>query len=338
MTRPLDVAVEPLDREDFDAAELVALHPPLLWNPNKRVVFQVACPRGSSARGRIAYSQWPAMTLPETVDLRRAAQLVEGRGDVYDYAPAMTDPQAVEWHVNFADPHLFVGYGSGLFAQDEMQVAEHPALGSLKEALEARRCPVRTVASGRPTPVLVMGVERRCRVDTTPNAAQGRPHGLYGNAFAEAAPEQVRRATTRIDPPTVTNLIAMAAPADGRGPYLARTVERILVTAFTAFHAAVMESDRSRGGIGPVAIHTGFWGCGAFGGDRTLMALLQMIAAQMASADRVVFHAVSDAGVRTLEVARRSAAETLGGSTIPTAELIERIERLGFAWGVSDGN
>ncbi|MFN8177613.1 MAG: hypothetical protein U0167_06790 [bacterium] len=338
MTRPFDVSVEPLDRDVFDAAELVALHPPLLWNPNKRVVFQVACPRGSSARGRISYSQWPAMPLPESADLRRASQLVEARADVYDYAPAMTDPRAVEWHVNFADPHLFVAYGSGLFAQDEMQVAEHPALGSLKEALEARRCPVRTVAGGRPTPVLVMGVERRCRVDTAPNAAEGRPHGLYGNAFAAAAPEDVRRATARIDPPTVTNLIAMAAPAGGRGRYLAQTIERILITALTAFRAAVMESDRSRDGAGPVAVHTGFWGCGAFGGDRVLMALLQMIAAQMAEVDRLVFHAVSAAGVKTLETARARAAEALGGSTLPTAELIERIEALGFTWGVSDGN
>lgn len=41
----------------------------------------------------------------------------------------------MEWWVNFADPILFVAYAGRLFAQDEIQVAEHPALGHLKEKL-----------------------------------------------------------------------------------------------------------------------------------------------------------------------------------------------------------
>lgn len=39
---------------------------------------------------------------------------------------------AVEWDVNFADPRLFTAYGSELFAQDEMQVAEHLAFGAVR--------------------------------------------------------------------------------------------------------------------------------------------------------------------------------------------------------------
>lgn len=46
----------------------------------------------------------------------------------------------------------------------------------------------------RPTPVLISGLERRCSVDLAPNAAQGRPNGLYGNAFASAEPGAVSRA------------------------------------------------------------------------------------------------------------------------------------------------
>ncbi|MEX1263094.1 MAG: hypothetical protein WEE66_04010 [Actinomycetota bacterium] len=44
----------------------------------------------------------------------------------------------------------------------------------------------------------------------------------------------------------------------------------------------------------------GFWGCGAFGGDRLLMTTLQSLAAEMAG--------------------------------------IHRLAGLGFEWGVSDGN
>jgi hypothetical protein len=47
-------------------------------------------------------------------------------------------------------------------------------------------------------------------------------------------------------------------------------IEFVLATAFTGFSAARLESAR----LNPspvVAIHTGFWGCGAFGGNRVLM-------------------------------------------------------------------
>lgn len=120
-------------------------HPPVLRDPNKKVVFEVACPVGTVHEGEIAYSRWPALALPEVMALDGAAQRVKVREGVYDYASATGMEGgpfgAVEWHVNFADPRLFTAYGSGLFAQDEMQVAEHPALGALREALSARRWP-----------------------------------------------------------------------------------------------------------------------------------------------------------------------------------------------------
>jgi endo-1,4-beta-mannosidase len=83
--------------------------------------------------------------------------------DVYDYKPAWLEGKSLEWHVNFADPHLFTAYGTSLFTQDEMQVAEHPILGSLREAILSRGLPALTVEDGSPTPVLVAGAERRCR-------------------------------------------------------------------------------------------------------------------------------------------------------------------------------
>ena len=264
---------------------------------------------------------------------------VEARPGFYDYTRASDRADAVEWHVNFADPHLFVAYGSRLFAQDEMQVAEHPVLGSLKEALVARKLPAVTVEGGQPTPVLVMGAPRHCRVATEPNAAEGRPHGLYGNAFARADPEAVRRATTRIDPPTTTNLIAMAAPAGGVGRYRIKEIEYVLVTAFTAFRAAVLESARSRGSDGPVVVHSGFWGCGAFGGDRVLMTTLQVIAAEMAGVERIVFHTGDPSGAAAIREMRRMFEMDLAvGSAMAVPELIRRINALGFEWGVSDGN
>ncbi len=50
-------------------------------------------------------------------------------------------------------------------------------------------------------------------------------------------------------------------------------------------------------------IHTGFWGCGAFGGNRTLMVILQALAADLAGVE-TVFWAVDKRGVELAEEAR----------------------------------
>ena len=330
---------EPFVRLSFEIPELVADHPPRLSDRNKKVVFEVASPSGMSHRGRLDYSRWASLPWPESVDPGAAMRRAVDRPGFFDYEPEPDRPGAVEWHVNFADPILFVAYGSGLFAQDEMQVAEHPALGSLCEALRARAIRTMTEEDGRPTPVLMMGVPRLCRVATEPDVAEGRPHGLYGNAFARADPAVVRRATTRIDPPTITNLIAMAAPSVGTGRYRADEIEGVLATAFTAFRAAAIESARSRGAGSPVVVHTGFWGCGAFGGNRVLMTTLQAIAAELAGVDRIVFHTGDPSGVASIRAMRRLFDESLiDGSVLDVSDLIRRIDAEGFEWGMSDGN
>lgn len=329
MTKP----GQSMERRTIEAQGLFDEHPPVLRNTNKKAVFEIACPPGSSHGGQVVYSRWAAMPLPETFACERAVENVVRHDGFYDYRPVLSEAGAVEWHVNFADPHLFFAYGGPLFAQDEMQVAEHPILGSLREALQAEGAIALTVERGRPTPVLVSGVERRCRIATNPDAAEVRPLGLYGNEFSRAAAEAVRRATKRIDPPTTTNLIAIAAPSGGWGSYSAAEIERVLVTAWTGFRAAVLES-----GAGPVAVHTGFWGCGAFGGNRILMTMLQVIAAGAAGVDRLVFHAPGESGAAALDSALRMIRQELADQAIDSRDLIRRIAAMGLEWGESDGN
>lgn len=325
-----------LDRRTFDAATLMRDHAPRWTHPNKRLVFEIGSPPGSIHGGTIGYTRWAAEPLPDR--MRAGRGLVTVRPGYFDYEPVLGGPNTVEWHVNFADPDLFGAYAGALFAQDEMQVAEHPALGALKEALESIGIRPMTADSRGPTPVLVTGVERRVAVSTDPDPAAGLPRGLYGNAFAAATPDAVRAATRRIDPPTATNLIAIAAPYPGRGAYDAVTIETILVTAYTGFAAAVDESRRLVGADARVAIHTGYWGCGAFGGNRTLMALLQIIAAGTAGVARFVFHTGQRGGEAPLSTAIDVEAELVSRGTDETWALIEAIVTRRFQWGRSDGN
>ncbi|HET7249165.1 MAG TPA: hypothetical protein VFI79_04920 [Gemmatimonadales bacterium] len=318
--------LQPLETREFDTQRLVTEHPPVWGHPNKVAVYDCLCPRGSRHSGRLRYSRWPTLPLPERIDVKASLEKVQPRPGFYDYTPLATRPDAVEWHVNFADPDLFVAYGSPLFAQDEMQVAEHPALGSLKEALVAAGSVPLTEEGGRPTPILVAGVERRGRIDTT---------GLYGNAFARAPVNAVRRATTRLDPPTISNIIAIAAPT-GEGRYTKDEIEYILATAASGFRAAVIDSSEQLGRAAPVVVHSGFWGCGAFGGNRQLMLMLQIAAAGAAGLDRLVLH-TGDSGEEAYEDACRTLAK-VGDDSCSPSDLIARVTALGFEWGESDGN
>jgi Poly (ADP-ribose) glycohydrolase (PARG) len=319
-------------RRTYDPTALLAAHPPVLKHPHKRLVFDLACPPGAPHTGPIVVTRWAALALPATVELA-ATELIAMPG-YYDYQ----GPSDGVWHVNFADPQLFVAYGSRLLAQDELQAAEHPILGSVREALVAEGQPAVTEEAAHPTPVLVQGAERRCAIDTTPNLDAGRLYGLYGNRFAQASADQVRGALRVLQPPTRSHLIAMAAPV-GAGPYWPDQIARIVVTAVTGFAAAVAESRRAWPAA-PVEVRTGFWGCGAFGGNRHAMTLLQLLAARLAGVDRVVFYASDDAGLDAYRTGVRHLTQILAAGTPgePLAMLLERVADLDYQWGTSDGN
>jgi hypothetical protein len=214
-----DISSYVLCRRAFDADKLVKDFPPRLQDRNKKIVYRIACPPGCQHAGQLKFSRWRKMPLPQTLPSGQRQTQLEAREDVFGYEPLPEGSCKVEWYLNFADPHLFCAYGGSLFAQDEMQVAEHPALGSLREALAHSDLKPLTEEDGQPTPVLVQGVERRCAIATDRNLDQGRPVGLYGNNFARANSQAIECATRPIQPPTRTNLIAMAAPSCGQGAY-----------------------------------------------------------------------------------------------------------------------
>lgn len=324
---------QPIVRHAFDAAALCAAFPPRFTHPHKQLVHSLACPPNRPPRGTIVHSRWRAAPLPEVTPA--AAPAHEMREDVFGYEPSPAG--AVEWYLNFADPHLFFAYGGSLLAQDEHQVLEHPALGSLCEHLRAsadpRFRPV-TWEDGAATPVLVRGVERRCALATDPDPLEGRPLGLYGNRFARAPEDAVRRALTVLDPPTISNILAMAAPPGGSGPYEEHEIRGILVTAYTGFRAARLESDAAR-----LVVHTGHWGTGAFGGNKVLMTMLQLLAARLAGVDGLVYHTFDSTGSAAFaEGEQRLRAVAPGGAERGVDELVRAIRGMAFVWGVSDGN
>ena len=119
-----------------------------------------------------------------------------------------------------------------------------------------------------------------------------------------------------------------------------RTSEEIayvLNTAFTGFSAARRESARILAGtLSQTAIHTGFWGCGAFGGNRTLMTILQTLAGDLAGVD-IEFWAFDQAGLKVAEDAYQ-VYMSLRDTMASVSQVLDELVRRKYKWGVSDGN
>ena len=325
----------PICRQIFDTQATIESHPPKLRHANKKLVYQIACPPNSVHHGRLVFSRWPTRSVATIDPSFSYDTTIDSIGGYFGYDRSTIDNQ-VEWYLNFAHADLFCAYGFAVFAQDEIQVAEHPALASLREALLSAKIEPFTVERGAPTPILIRGVERRCAIATDPNPALGRLQGLYGNNFARASADAIAGATKPIDPPTITNIIAIEAPSGGYGSYQYDEIEYILTTAVTGFTAAKIESQLACADP-TVVIHSGFWGCGAYGGNRILMALLQLLAARLARIDRLVFHTGEPAGAASFAKAEQL-LERLISSYLEIADLLTSIEAMKFHWGVSDGN
>lgn len=313
-----------LARVDIEAARLWADHPPRITDPHKRGILQRAGGIERVPRGSLSISRWRGR-LEQIAPIGPEIALVASSG-MFDYADAGADV----WHVNFADPELFAFYGGPAFAQDEIQVAEHPILASVREwGLGGGPIQPLTVDREGPSPVLVRGAERFCAIDTDPDAAA--PYGIYGRALRKASEHALDQAVAKVEATAPSHIVAMAAP-QSRGPYRREQIEDVLLTATVGFAAARAESTHAE----RVRIHTGHWGTGAFGGDRVLMAAAQILAARIAGVHELLYHSLDDRAAQAFEKGRALAAAIPVGTSAP--EVIDGLYSRGFFWGSSDGN
>ncbi|MDG1662333.1 MAG: hypothetical protein P8H97_03040 [Pseudomonadales bacterium] len=318
--------------KNFETQQLLLQHPPLITDENKHIVFELGLRNPTVASQSIGYSRWQQQDLPTFVRNNNIDCIAH---DNFFSYPNSTK-EYLEWHLNFAHEDLFAFYGGALFAQDEMQVAEHPILGCLREAILTDGIDRLTVENGRATPILLTNVERRVAVATDINVGQGRPYGLYGNEFSYAPQNAIKQATRLLSPPTLSNIIAVESPPPELGKYTREQVEFILATAITGFSAATMLTKRQNTNA-KTSIHTGYWGCGAYGGNRELMPLLQIIAAHCANVDILHFHTGGDHAGYNAALARLEHLLPLQAKA-SMAGLIKQILAIGYEWGVSDGN
>jgi len=86
-----------------------------------------------------------------------------------------------------------------------------------------------------------------------------------------------------------------------------------------------------------VQIHTGNWGCGAFGGNLELVAIVQLVAAIAAKVEEVVYHTFDKKGTEGFKNGQNRVKKLIEEyKTIHVDELLEKLFEMNFQWGVSN--
>jgi hypothetical protein len=175
---------------------------------------------------------------------------------------------------------------------------------------------------------------------------------IYGNLFAKATEEQLEKAFRPVDPHQVVNLIAIEAPSYGEGCYTRDQINYILTTCYTGFKAAQVLGNKTHamntGNSAPnqrrasqsgtntfrTIIHTGWWGCGAYGNNRQMMLITQILAANWAQIDRIVFHTQTKEHQKDIDDATEVVEKLFHGKQIN--EIVDEIFNLNLEWDKSN--
>ena len=147
--------------------------------------------------------------------------------------------------------------------------------------------------------------------------------------------------------PQIINIIAIEAPKYGQGLYTPEQIKYILQECYTAYAAAISLGTKTsalnnqRNPTSPIKtyIHSGWFGCGAYGGNRIIMIILQILAAKMAGIDRLVLHTVTAdfrLEINAAETCLRSIFNT-NQTALSMDDLIDKIATENFQWGLSNG-
>ncbi|MES2272599.1 MAG: hypothetical protein V4487_00205 [Chlamydiota bacterium] len=272
---------------------LLQEHPPQFTNHNKAHAYAELTAGRGLVENEIRVEKFSA---PRSFEKIRKTPLFSGDAPVVLAQPGtfFYPPGEHHWTANFGDQNVFFGCLGPLLAQDEQQVLEHPALSHFYSLIKKNeqhmniRPFVHLSASG--DALLIEGAKRYGELDTsTPIEGLGN---IYGNHFARASEAQINQALLRFEQIQESKLFVFCAPnisANLEGqPYQEDTLRELFLSAFTAFKAIGHKDPNA-------IIHTGNWGCGAFGNDPKTVALLQLAAAHFSGIRRLEYYPLGHA-------------------------------------------
>ena len=285
----------------------------------KRAIFEIA-EKSIYKPQNIEIFQCKSKKLPKKFDNQLSLQ-IEIIPSVIDY---YRNDDEVVWAVNFADPNIFQYYGTDLFAQDEIQVAEHPFLASIREMLLVKRFNTNTIDdNGFGSNMIFTNIPRMCSIEISDK--------IYGVNFKNCDLENILYSTKTIHN-SISNIIAMSSLFGFDGLYRAEQIGWLISNAYSAFVGAKLISNTKS-----CSIQTGFWGCGAFGGNKTLMIIVQIIVAHLSRVEKISFYIVNQKNLICANEAVLLAKKLLNNFS-STECIINELVNLNFNWRNSDKN
>ncbi len=245
-------------------------------------------------------------------------------------AHAVSTGDKIVFTTNFGDHNLFGFYASGLFAQDEIQVAEMPHLAMVKYYYEQEK--KKKLTSQGAEAFILTDVPRYVDINT---------QGIYGNAFATIPEQQLETSLqpklVRRNPPTKNHIISIAAPnVSGRAgtAYDLAGFSELFLPAYCAYQATQKVYPQKT-----IQVETGNWGAGAFGNDLRVSAIAQLLAAAMLQIHLAVYpFSVRDEQVwkAAIKLLKDTLAELQAGSIALTPKnIFERAQKLATDQGNS---
>ncbi len=229
------------------------------------------------------------------------------------------------WVFNFADPNLVGYHHSCLFAQDEIQVAEHPYMSSCRKLIQDNGYDATTIdENGDGTPILLTNIPRMCSVKIT--------NEIYGKNFEKASIELIKNHIEQFEKATYSNIMAICSLNGFSGFYTPSQIGWLMTNLYGAFYNAKRISNTN------IAVQTGFWGCGAFGGNKTLMVAIQVIVAYIANISSITFYTLEDSKNLFAKEGIKIASDLVKKYDGNTIDIINSLVEMKFLWGKSDMN
>lgn len=342
-----------------DPKKLVESFPPHFSHKNKLYLYELSketslrtSDESSKDTDPIQISKWQVVKLPHFITLGDRVQtcrITHSTSLYFQNNNSKTGPagsagsastndsksnirhDAIEFHVDFANQDVFRYYGASLFSQEEVIVAEHPILMSVREYLKQGTqmagtglSPSTMDSKGNPTPILIMNALRKLNIYKLDQ--------LYGYKFSTASTKDISSSCQRIpaSKQTSSNFICMMAPTLVEGKYTSKELVFILSTACTSFIAARKLAATNQKNLKykkPLVIHTGNWGCGPYGGNKFIMFLMQIIAANMSKIDELVVHTHSK---KEFEYAHQMYKKLCSEGRIDLEDVFKAISNLGI--------
>ena len=326
-----------LGKTELENVELIASFTPNFTEKRKREFFGEARKiKEKSLTGSVTVTRCtPDDDFIDSAVFTKKTTVVKDEAGFFNYAKDQSNSERCVWWMNFADPKLFGYYSGSMFAQDEIQVFEHPVLAGIRNYLvdpgEENMQPwTLTLRDGEPdraTPFLIENVPMWLKVDTCPQLPFGGFGHIYGRSFRSASYEELEAGIKVVKENIKNNIMAVSAVV-GSGLYTYDQIEIMLKTLICAFSKA---KDVAQGK--KCVIHGGNWGCGAFGGNPEVMYFLQIYAASVTGIDELILHNTDDDAYFDA----KEVYDDLDDETTLESVIYKLLDKE-YCWGRGDGN